>query len=95
MADPIAILDAKARELYEAWVASDEGKRAAWNPFLGQRIKPQPWDKLDNNIRECWRGRALTAMRSKETLADELRREDRERRALIPTLPHGTEANNG
>lgn len=81
MADPVAMLDAKARELYEAWIEDGGRKGWDWNPFSGERIKPREWHRLDNHSREVWRGKALAVLRSEETLADELRREERQRAA--------------
>lgn len=77
MADAIAILDEHAMKLYMTFRAK--------NPFLdpGWRQYPRPeWSALSNHAREEWRDKARAALRSKETLADELRREDRERALL-------------
>ena len=82
MTDPVAILDAKGRELYEAWIASPAGRRARWNPFSGTDERRE-WDRLDNHTREVWRGKALLALRSKESVADELRREESVRKAQL------------
>ena len=77
MSDPTKILDAAAKKLYDAWCVSADGQRAAYNPFTGTYTEPEPWNLLDNHLREIWRGKALAALRSEESVADELKREER------------------
>lgn len=76
MADATATLDARAQELYDA-----HRKARGYVTAFG-RVMPS-WSGLDNNQREIWRGAAQADMCSKETLADELKREDRERRSPL------------
>lgn len=81
MTDPTKIIDRQAERMYEAWLL--DTKRHAWNPFTGKPIQQKAWPELDNHTRERWRDRALAALRSEESVLDELKREDRERLAAL------------
>lgn len=72
MADPVRILDAHAKRLYDAWRKKQRPNRM-FGPETG------PWRTISNNEREIWRRKALAALRSAESVADELKREERER----------------
>ena len=74
MVDPTKILEREARRLYNAWRAEKKRKRLGFVLDLSCS-----WRQLSNWQREQWRDKALGAIRSKETVADELKREDRER----------------
>jgi hypothetical protein len=80
--NPLAILDAKAIEMYNAW-RNNQPRGAFWNPFIGAEETPASWDQISNHEREVWREKALAALRSDESVLDELKREDRERRRLV------------
>lgn len=71
-ANPIHIVEEKARALYKAF------RRKRPRDAFGN-VAPA-WMKLRAHEREEWRGRAMASLRSEESLADELGREDRERR---------------
>lgn len=77
MADPITLLDAHAKKLYDA----DRAKRGFVSAF-GEPLRM--WSKLTNNAREVWRGKALLDLRSEQTVLDELRSEGK---PLIVALP--------
>ena len=83
MADPVAILDAKAREMFEAHVAKQRGR---WTlSAFRQGDNPRPaWPELPNHVREEWRTKALLAVSGKERLDAVLRREERERASSSP-----------
>lgn len=83
MTNPTQIIDRQAERMYEAWLVDARRKGWDWNPFTGSRVKDRSWSELDNHTREVWRDRALAALRSEESVLDELAREDRQRKKTL------------
>lgn len=76
MPDPTKIIERKAQTLYRAFCTARRHRRH------GGGAHPL-WSALENWQREIWRQKALADIRSEETVADELKREDAERRRVL------------
>lgn len=70
--DPLKLIERTAKKLYR------EYRRKMAKQFYGVPT----WDKAHHNTREEWRRKALAAIRSEESVLDEMRREDRERKQI-------------
>lgn len=91
MANPIAILDRRAREMFEAHVAKQKGRWTLSAFTWGDKPNPT-WDECPNHEREKWRTKALADLRSEDSVLDELKREDRERRRTLTLQRDGDPA---